>query len=400
MSEPLTSPEAPEPSSSPSQPTESAPTPTDEPAPWPSIDNRPQVVANGLAQRGGQIGTGGKPAVALRFDHHLDDFGAKVLPLLEKYRLPWGQMINAERVNNPNFDDNWTWQQLAHTAHTTGGEVWNHAMTHKSFSTVEEADYEVTEGLHTLRSNLPTLYIDGWAAPGQSELMGMEGSNTLEKLYDTYPGRLVLNQHAFIRGYFPDKYRPLNARNLIGTPHITIDKLKNGQVQRYVRRVLGTDNGVTLMLHPNYLDRTGYLTTNELDDALSYIAYLRDTDQIEVLSNTGILMADSGLDEHHGNHLKVPGESALRGELIVEVDSGEVLGVPHEAEVWLTGRDVASIKVTVESPTHPIEAEHSATLGEEPQRVSVVVTPPLDATKITVSVEGQGNYSGLSYQPI
>lgn len=150
-----------------------------------------------MAQRGGVIGTGGKPAIALRFVHHLDSFDEKVLPLLEKYRLPWGQMINASRINNPDFDDNWTWEQLAYAAHTTGGEVWNHGYTHENITNVEEANQAVTGGLAALRENLPTLVIDGWAGPGQPEMMGMEGSDTPEKFYDTYPGRVI-----HVLGYF------------------------------------------------------------------------------------------------------------------------------------------------------------------------------------------------------
>ena len=289
-------------------------------------------------------------------------------------------MINAGSINSPTYDGNWTWYQFANATHITGGEVWNHAMTHQSFNTVDEADYEITHALETLRTNLPTLTVDGWAGPGQPLLMGMEGYDTPDKFYGTYPGRLVLNQHAFVRGYYPNPFQPLDGGNLEGTGHVTIDKQKNGRIQQYIRRVLNTDTGVTLMLHPNYLDQQGYITTNELASALAYIARLRDTNQLEVLSPTGILMANATVDEHHGSLLQASNSGKLNGELTESVEDRGTLGVPHEIEVWLTGEGEATLSIDIDSPTHPVSKQIVVPLSEEPRRLSIPVTPPLDAT--------------------
>ncbi|RUQ14385.1 hypothetical protein D8M31_00205 [Corynebacterium genitalium] len=366
--------------------------------PWPSVEDRDDNVAAGLARRGEVIGTGGKPAIALRFDHHLDSFDRKVLPLLRKYRLPWMQAINPSTMGRS--DDRWTWEQLAMAAHESGGEVWNHAWSHSNFSTVDEADQAITRSLATLRQELPSLVIDGFAPPGNTDVMGMEGANTPQKYWDTYPGRLVLGKHAFVRGYFPGSFQPLDGRQLVGQRHITMDKRTRGRIEKEIETAVRTGTGLTLMLHPNYLDRAGYITTQELEHALQYIAHLRDTDQLEVLSSSGILMANKHIDEHHGNVLEVAEQGLLSGEINVEAKADRVLGVPHEAEVWMSGTGRATLRVTVDSPTRPIEAVHHLDLSDEPKRASVVLTPPIDSSRITVSIVGTGEYSRLTYQPV
>ena len=374
--------------------------PTEEPdSPLPSIANREEHVAAGLTQRGGQIGTGGKPAVALRFDHHLADFETKVLPLLKKYRLPWGQMVNAGTIGG---SERVSFAELATMTHHNGGEIWNHGLTHASIYSEAEADSEITQGLAELKEGLPSLWIDGWAQPGQADYLGLDGTPfTPEHYYDTYPGRLVLGQHAFVRGYYPNAYHQLNGDNFIGQAHVTIDKQTGDRINGYVRRAISGQSGVTLMLHPNYLDQPGYLTTQELDSSLAHIARLRDQDQIEVLSNTGILMADDSLAEDYGNLLDSVDSANVAEQWSTPVPRAlAYLGVPHEAEAWVTGTGTATLTVKVESGSYPVTAKHTVNLTGKPQRMSALVTPPLDAESVTVLLEGNLNHDGVSYQPL
>ncbi|WJY91884.1 Polysaccharide deacetylase [Corynebacterium faecale] len=377
-------------------PTTAAPEPENT---LPPLDQRESVIAAGLAQRGEIIGTGGKPAIALRFDHHLDDFRVKVLPILEKYRLPWGQMINSGHLIESEAT---SFHELARMTHDYGGEVWNHGWSHTSVYSAEEADREITQGLVDLRAGLPSLWVDGWAQPGQSDYMGLDRTPFApEHYYETYPGRLVLSQHAFVRGYYPGVFHELKGQNLIGQAHVTIDKQVDGRINSYVRRAVSDGTGVTLMLHPNYLDLPGYLTTEELDKSLGYIASLRDQDQLEVLSNTGILMAEDDLPEDYGDLLTDASGGELRGEWESEVSRAlNHLGVPHEAEVWVSGTGTAILTVEVESGSYPVVRTHSVELKDEPQRMSVVLTAPLDTTSVTVRLTGNGLHDGISYQPL
>ena len=362
---------------------------------------RAAVVEAGLKRRGGVVGTGGKPAIALRFDHHLQQFGNKVLPLLKKYRLPWGQMINAGNIGSG--DDTWTWSQLATECHNSGGEVWNHALTHGDVNNETQADQAVTLGLSQLRKNLPSLWVDSWAPPGQSSYMGFTNQSDPEKFYDTYPGKLVLAQHAFVRGSYPGPNHPLSGSNLIGQSHITIDKQTAAWCQAAVRNARDRGCGLTMMLHSNYLDQSGYMTTSDLEETLSYIAERRDAGEIVVLSNSGILMADANTPVRQTNMLYNASAGTNTGTWSESVTSRLYpahLGVPHEAEVWVKGSGQVTLKVVVASPTNPITSQHQVTLGSAPQRLSTLATPPNDATEITVSLSGNVQHTGINYRPI
>ena len=362
---------------------------------------RTAVVEAGLKRRGGVVGTGGKPAIALRFDHHLQQFGDKVLPLLKQYRLPWGQMINAGNIGSGN--DTWSWAQLATECHNSGGEVWNHARTHNDVNDELRADQAVTLGLSELRDNLPSLWIDSWAPPGQSNYMGFTNQSEPERFYETYPGKLVLAQHAFVRGSYPGPHHPLNGQNLIGQSHVTIDAQTSAWCQAAVRSARDTGSGLTMMLHPSYLDQSGYMTTSELDAVLAYIARLRDAGEIVVLSNAGILMADANTPVRQTSMLSNAGTGTNTGTWSQSVTSRSYrvhLGVPHEAEVWVKGSGQVTLKVEVASPTNAVTSQHQVTLSNTPQRLSVLVTPPNDTTGITVSLTGNVQHTGINYRPI
>lgn len=368
----------------------------------PGSGRRDTIVEAGLQRRGGVVGTGGKGAIALRFDHHLAQFGTKVLPLLKQYRLPWGQMLNPG--NRGSGNDTWTWGQIAQECHQSGGEVWNHSWSHTDVTHPAHADAQITNALTSLRDNLPSLWIDSWAPPGQPSYLGYEGQDTPEKHWGTYPGRLILAQHAFVRGYYPGVYQPLSAPNLVGASHATIDAQTAAWVQAAIRGARDTASGLTLMLHPNYLDQSGYMTTAQLGQVLAYIAQLRDAGEIVVLSNAGILMADASVPVGQTNLLSAADPGTVAGTWSQAVTSrkyGTQLGVPHEAEAWVMGSGSTTLRVQVASPTYPADQSHTVTLvAGTPQRLSVLVTPPIDTTAITVSLTGSVTHTGIRYRPI
>ena len=385
--------------------TTAAPTPTSTTAAptmipdWPSLDNREKLVAESLERRGNQIGTGGKPAIALRFDHYLGQFGTNVLPLLEQHRIPWSQAINSSTVNTRK--DPWTWNQLAEAAHTTGGEIWNHSRTHQNFATKEDAYSEVVGGLNDLHENLPTLRIDGWIAPGVTDAMGMQWPASMSRYTDTYPGRLVLDNHTFVRASFPGVLHPLDGTRLIGQTHYGIEDKTFPQIKHKIDEAVETGSGLTLMMHPWRVGTSTGISHADLESTIEYLAQLRDEDRIEIASGTGILMAQANQPEHVNNLLDVPEEGEINGQVVSTIsDLQRTGGVIHEAEAWVTGAGNATIRVEVDSPTHPLTVEFTGELTDAPTRLSVVLTPPSDATATRVSIIGGSTYSGWSYQPI
>lgn len=364
---------------------------------------RSAIVDAGIKRRGGRIGTNGKAAIALRFDHHFAQFDSKVMPLLRANRLPWGQMTNIGNFGSGN--NTLTVAQVAALCYTSGGELWNHSLTHSDIPNPAVADREVTQGLADLKAAFPQLWIDGWAGPGQPDLMGMEGSDTPEKFYGTYPGQLVLRQHAFVRGYYPGIYQPMSLPNLVGAPHTTIDTLDFAYVSGLIRGAQSSKAGLTLMLHPNYLDTPGYMTTAALTQILSFIAAERDAGELVVLSTTGILLADSSTDERQ--NLATSGAAATLSGTWSETITGRAsqvqYGVPHELTVHV--RAVSSGAVTLNLSESGLnkrfDQTHTVSLSAG-QFVTLrcLATFPIDTAGVTASLTGNVDHSTIKLHAV
>lgn len=361
--------------------------------------DRESLVADSLQRRGGTIGTGGKAAVALRFDHYLGHFETKVLPLLEKYNLPWSQAINAANIGTPK--DPWSWEKLQSEAVKTGGEVWNHSLTHQDFDEPDAAYREVVVGLRSLQNNLPLLHVDGWIAPGLRKAMGMQWPSNMNKFTDTFPGQMVLDNHAFVRASFPGHYQTLDGDQLIGQNHFGIEDKNFEQIKKEIDHVMQTGEGLTLMMHPWRVGTSQGISNEDLEQTFAYLAELRDTDRIEIASGSGILMADSSVDEHHGNLLATNEAGRLEGVVQEKVALDcRRLGVTYEAEVWVQGTGTYRLELDVGSQDSPLALNVEGGATEEKKRISIPVTVPKDAHHITLRLSGYGEYSGLAFQPI
>lgn len=359
---------------------------------------RSAIVDAGIKRRGGRIGTNGKAAIALRFDHHFAQFNSKVMPLLRANRLPWGQMTNIGNFGKGN--DTLTVAQVASLCYTSGGELWNHSLTHSDIPDQATADREVTQGLKDLKTAFPQLWIDGWAGPGQTNLMGMEGSDTPEKFYGTYPGQLVLQQHAFVRGYYPGIYQPMSEPNLIGAPHTTIDTLDFAYVKGIIDGAVAAKAGVTLMLHPNYLDTTGYMTTATLAQVLEYVALKRDAGEAVILSPTGVLLADSSTDERR--NLVSNGPARTLNGTWTETVSGRSAqtqyGVPHELIVHVRARAAGNVTLTLaeSGSSKRFDQTHSVTLSAgQFMTMRCLATFPLNAAGVITTLTGNVDHSEI-----
>lgn len=364
---------------------------------------RDAIVDAGIKRRSSKIGTGGKAAIALRFDHHFAQFNSKIMPLLRQHKLPWGQMVNIGRFGTGN--DTLTPAQVASLCYTSGGELWNHGWSHSNITNKPEADREVTQGLSALKAAFPGLYIDGWAGPGQPDLMGMEGSDTPEKFYGTYPGQLVLQQHAFVRGYYPGIYQRMGLPNLIGAPHTTIDTLDFAYVSGLVRGAQASTAGLTLMLHPNYLDTPGYMTTAQLSQILAFIATERDAGELVVLSPTGILLADSSTSDRW-NLVTSGAAGTLAGTWTQSITGRSAqgqYGVPHEAAVTVKANSAgsATLRVQVTHPGGVIDQSHALTLTVgQVATLRVPITPPLGTTSTVVTLTGTLAHSDIRFHAV
>lgn len=363
---------------------------------------RDAIVDAGIKRRGGIIGTGGKPAVALRFDHHLPAFKTKILPLLKQHRLPWGQMLNPARIADGG--ETMTYAQIAHECYTSGGEVWHHSYSHSDMPTPAIADREVIRGFDDLTAGLPGLYIDGWAGPGQTVQMGLEGSEHPARFYDSYPGRLVLARHAFIRGYYPGIYQAMAGPNLIGAPHTTIDTLDTSYVSGLVRGAVSAGAGLTLMLHPNYLDTAGYMTTASLSAILADLAARRDAGELLILTPTAILLADSSTDFRR--NLLTTGTAGTKNGTWTETVSNRAsqnqYGVPHELVVTVRAKTAGTVMLNLkETGTPRFDSVHSVNLAAGAfATLRCLATLPRDCNGITANLTGNIDHSPIELHAV
>ena len=376
------------------------------PSTWVRLDagemdspRRDVVVSAGLARRGHVIGTGGLGAVCFRFDHHLQQFGDKVLPLLKQYRIPWSQAVNPGNIGQGN--DTMSFETLTGHVHDSGGEIWNHGKTHSNFTNEREADAELGTSLADLRTAMPSVWIDSFAAYGSGDMMGLKGWDEPEKFWNTYGGRLLLAQHAFVSGLYPGQVRPLGGAELVGTPYTPVDKLSVAQFKSRFDAARDTHSGITFMLHPNRLDTSGYLTLAQFEEMLAYAAAERDAGRIRILSTAGRSMADSSapdrtlLDNADAGSINV---SKVRS--VSTFANEATLGVPHELEVWAKADGDVTLDINIGSPTNPVNISETFSLNGAAKRLSLVATPPLDATSQSVTITGTCTHTQIKYRPI
>lgn len=376
------------------------------PARWTRLDTReidsPRrdvVVSAGLARRGHVVGTGGLGAVAFRFDHHLQQFGDKVLPLLKQYRIPWSQAINPGNIGQGN--DTMNFETLTAHVHDSGGEIWNHGLTHSNFTTEAEADTELGSSLSALRDAMPSVWIDSFAAYGSGSMMGLGGWDEPGKFWNTYGGRILLAQHAFVSGLYSGQVRPLGGAELIGAPYAPVDTLSVSRFKSRLNGARGSRGGITFMLHPNRLDESGYLTLAQFEEMLAYAAAERDAGRIRILSTAGRSMADVSAPDR--TLLENAGAGSVNVSKIRSVSTfanAATRGVPHELEVWVKADGDVTLDISIGSPTNPVNISETFSLNGAAKRLSLVATPPLDATTQSVTITGTCTHTQIKYRPI
>jgi len=341
---------------------------------------RDDLLSRARMRRGGRIGTGGKGAVALRFDHHLVDFQAKVLPLLRQFGLPWAQAINPERLGTG--DDLMTYTELQDVCLDSGGEVWNHSGNHADASGDGAIKVQIVDSLLSLKTGLPSLEIEGWCPPGLADggYAGASPFKTVQQNTETYAGQLSIAHHAFVAGYAPGVYRVLDPSvQAIGAPHITLDQASPSSVTSALSIAVASGIGIALMLHPNYLDQPGYMTTAQFTAILADIAARRDAGNLLALSYSGLWCADSESARRH--------DLAPLGQVAVSVAAGAAhtvslpvyrnehyLGAAREVLVDVDATSATSLTLSVggRAPT-----THAVPSGKS--TIRRMVTLPADA---------------------
>lgn len=351
-------------------------------------------------RRLGSVGTGGRRAVALRFDHHLIPFRDIILPLLKERGLPWAQMLNPDNMGTN--DDAVDTSTVQSWALESGGEVWNHGGNHADAKGNSAIDDQVVGSKRRLQEQFRRLVIDSWAPPRlpDGSYDGYYGKTPVESA-DTFAGQLIWGHHAAVAGYAPDNYHPLTGQMRTFLKHRVMDTAQFYHVERWLNE-LPPRFGMVLMVHPNVVGTSGYISKDTLVRVLDELVRRRDAGQIEIVPYSGLFAADAG----HAPHMLAGAEAGKVTSSWTQTLSSDVTaltaGAMHELSAWVKTTPGASVTctVTIKSPSGGVTSTRKVALADGSGRVSTLVTAPVDATETTVTMIGAFTHTGIYYRPI
>ncbi|AXH44405.1 tail protein [Arthrobacter phage Kumotta] len=274
-------------------------------------------------RRGGVIGTDGKAVVSLRFDHGLNNFASIVVPLLRKYSLPALQAMNAREINST-LNGPRDWAECIGWWANDGIEFSNHTATHDSAGTAgtpegrANAYDEIVNGLAELKANLGNQFQPEIFTPAGGVTVGekalFDGGKTSEAFWNTYYGQLVMQHHPATHGYVGGSMLPLPQDMGIGQTIIGMDSNTAAGLKASVDDAVRFGAAVQFMGHPSEINKAGgYITTEQYEEFFAYVAQLRDQGKLEVLTATGLLLADP-TSKHRHNFLAPYGWASGMGD--------------------------------------------------------------------------------------
>lgn len=337
-----------------------------------------------LARKGGSIGTGGKGAIALRFDDAPPQFVTKALPLLVQRGMPFTRVSTSDSIASQGVTiTDAILIEMQNYCIQNGGEVWNHTRDHADATGEGPIFNNLIGSLDRLRTLMPRIPIDCFAPPGGSvSYDGHMPSNAIRNWADTYAGRLLMANHAVASGYFQDTYyRPLDGTLRDGQIHYSLDGYTLANAKVLVDRARDWKVGIVFMWHANNLDEAGYMTTADLALLLDYIAVQRDAGNLLVLTKSGLGVADLQ-SSFRDDALVTHAGSTFSETILYPQYRQNVPGSTRELVATVTGTAGATVTSVIgeSTKTHTIPAGGTLKLRH-------VATIPLDATSLTVSID-------------
>ena len=263
-----------------------------------------EVAAYDTMLRGrGRIGTGGRPAVAFRFDHSVKPFSEKLLPVMQKYGIPstmacFIDMLDPDIVNEGDSAEGYDWPDVQDNFYN-GVEVFSHSWSHRDATTPEGIEKEIRGSRFALEEKMPDVLVHGWANPGVKDAYnGYWGGDAKHhvKMGLNFAGQLVTNTYACFNTNMTGVTQ-MGSRNLA---HRTIESITSlSTIKDRVNDAVRTSSAAVLMLHPVNIDRDGYMSLGLFEQMCAWIAAERDAGRLDVLTMSGVALADPSSDWRH-----------------------------------------------------------------------------------------------------
>ena len=251
----------------------------------------------------GRIGTGGRPVVAFRFDHSAKPFIEKVLPVLKKHGLPatmpcFIDMMDPQPGYNSDISTGYEWSDVQECFYN-GVEIFSHSWSHQDATSAEGIEKEIRESRFALEENMPDVLVHGWANPGVRDAYnGYWGGDSKHhvKMGLNFAGQLITNTYAC----FNTNKSGVTQQGSRDLAHRTIESITSlDTVKSRVNDAVRISSAAVLMLHPNQLDNAGRMSTDLFEEVCAWIAAERDAGRLEVLTMSGVALADPSTDYRH-----------------------------------------------------------------------------------------------------
>ncbi|MFW0110002.1 polysaccharide deacetylase family protein [Rothia sp. P13129] len=334
------------------------------------------------ARKGGKIGTGGRAAIALRFDDGALEFKEMALSLLEKYAFPFTRVTTSNRVGE-NSKEKDTFESIQNYVIHHGGEVWNHGVTHTD-APHEKLRYEILGGRNKLRRQMPRIPIDCFAPPGGDSIKyeGHMPSDSPEKWGDSYAGKLILENHGLASGYLRNSYfRPLDGIMRDGQTHYSLDSYNFLRARDLINRAVEWKMGVVLMWHMNSVGQEKKMSFTDFKKTLEYIAQLRDQGALMVLTVSGLGVADRSIC-YRDNILPISSGNPFRTTITHSKYRQNVSGSTRELSAQVNATPGSKVMSRIGESRKYHEVPESGTFY-----LRHVATIPLDEQNIVVEID-------------
>ena len=220
-----------------------------------------------------------------------------------------------------------TWADLQNNFHR-GVEVFSHSYSHQDAATPQALHREIVESRRMLETKMPDVRVYGWDMPGVTGTQYMGWWQDMDET-DT---RVTHPVHSLLASTYATWNVDGYGLNTLGTPetrYFGVEKYTSmSQVKALVGEALRTTTGLTLMMHPQNIGRTGYMSLDTFTKMLDYIVGLRDSGQVMVLSQGGQAVADPGTSWRQSLALKLAGWTGdPTGKVTYTVPLGRTPGV-------------------------------------------------------------------------
>lgn len=250
--------------------------------------------------RGGRIGTDGRAAVAIRWDHNPDAPIAAGIPALHRDRgIPLGWATYSRQVGDVRHTT--PLSTIEQYALNYGFEIWNHGATHLDATTTAGYVQELATSRAELRAAMPSQLVDCFAIPGVAgtNMGGFITSATPESLSGTEAGRIALEHHALISGNESTRYYPLTGQpSNLSTP-LYIQSMTAAAIIAAIKEAQASGAGLQMMLHPNWIGVAGGITLADYTAVLDYMAAERNAGRLALPSLSGWHLCDASTSYRH-----------------------------------------------------------------------------------------------------